>query len=296
MNPLSFAFYLLIILFSGKSFATAPLKAVVLKNENFQQRYLEVLDGKSPLEIENFVAKSHGSHLEIVEMIILQQALHFGGFTEKILFEPDEIANLGEITAIIDGTILMYGRSMWLQTSVDYQGSLYISEPVIKFGEFEAGLYFNAKDKAKINNARNDLDKLKVVANPRWLADWRALLNSPLIMVPFIGPWENMLAMVDANIVDVMLINFSVSQNLDLNFMGEKYQPINNVKVILPDSRHFVVSKNHPRGKEVFTALQRGLKIMRQNGKLRSLYQQAGVLNYRVKSWHIINKNMLVTP
>lgn len=296
MKPTSFVFSILIILFSSNSFASGSLKAVVLKNENFQQRYLEILDGKSPLEIEEFIPKSHGSHLEIVEMIILQQALHLGGFTEEIRFEPDEIANLCEISAIIDGSILMYGRSMWLQTSVDYQGSLYISEPVINYGEFEAGLYVNTKDKHLINTPIDELYKLKVIANPRWLADWRALLNSPMTIVHFIGPWENMLAMVDANIVDVMLINFSVSQNLNLTFMGKKYQPINNVKVILPDSRHFVVSKNHPRGEEVFTALQKGLKIMRQNGKLRLLYQQAGVLNNRVKNWHIINKDMLVNP
>ncbi|MEW6994957.1 hypothetical protein AADZ84_11890 [Colwelliaceae bacterium MEBiC 14330] len=296
MKSISFVFSILIILYTSNSAAADSLKAVVLKNENFQQRYLEILDGKSPLEIEKFVPKSHGSHLEIVEMIILQQALHYGGFTENILFEPDEVANLGEITAIIDGSILMYGRSMWLQTSVDYQGSLYISEPVINYGEFEAGLYVNSENKHLLNTPIGELDKLKVVANPRWLADWRALLNSPMTIVHFIGPWENMLAMVDANIVDVMLINFSVSQNLELNFMGKKYQPINNVKVILPDSRHFVVSKNHPRGKEVFTALQKGLKIMRRSGKLSSLYQQAGVLNYRVKDWPIINKDMLVTP
>ncbi len=296
MKSISFVFSILIILFTSHSAAADSLKAVVLKNENFQQRYLEVLDGKSPLEIEKFIPKSHGSHLEIVEMVILQQALHYGGFTEKILFEPDEIATLGEITAIIDGSILMYGRSMWLQTSVDYQGSLYISEPVINYGEFEAGLYVNTEDKHLLNTPISELDKLKIVSNPRWLADWRALLNSPMTIVNFIGPWENMLAMVDAKIVDVMLINFSVSQNLDLNFMGKKYRPINNIKVILPDSRHFVVSKNHPRGKEVFTALQKGLKIMRQNGKLRQLYQQAGVLNYRVKDWRIINQDMLVTP
>jgi len=270
------------------------IKAAVLKDENFQQRYQQVLGNLSPLEIEDFTPNSDGSHLEIIEMIILQQALHLGGLKEPIVFEPHDMANLGEIAPIVDGTILMFGRSMWLQTSVDYQGSLYISEPVIKYGEFEAGLYYNIANTDLKSVEIDALSQLKIVANPRWLADWRALLNSPMAMVNFIGPWENMLAMLDANIVDVMLVNFSVSNDLNMTFKGKQYQPINNLKVVLPDSRHFVVSKRHPRGKEVFEALQKGLTIMRKLGKIRKLYEQAGVINSKVKDWDIINKQMLV--
>lgn len=290
---INFCFIYLLLLLPNLVLAES-IKAAVLKDENFQQRYQQILGNLSPLEIENFTPKSDGSHLEIIEMIILQQALHLGGLKEPITFEPHNMANLGEIAPIVDGTILMFGRSMWLQTSVDYQGSLYISEPVIKYGEFEAGLYYNIQNKDLKETKIDDLPKLKVVANPRWLADWRALLNSPMIMVNFIGPWENMLAMLDANIVDLMLVNFSVSNDLNMTFKGKHYRPINNLKVVLPDSRHFVVSKRHPRGKEVFKALQTGLAIMRSSGKIRKLYEQAGVINAKVKNWDIINNQMLV--
>jgi hypothetical protein len=283
-----------ILLFIPGHIQANTLKAAVLKNENFQKRYNEVLGSLSPLEIENFIPKSDGSHLEIIEMIILQQALHLGGLKEPIKFEPHDMANLGEIAPIVDGTILMFGRSMWLQTSVDYQGSLYISEPVIKYGEFEAGLYYNIANKDLKDIKVDALSEFKIVANPRWLADWRALLNSPMTMVNFIGPWENMIAMLDANIVDLMLVNFSVSNDLNMIFKDKLYQPINNLKIVLPDSRHFVVSKRHPRGKEVFEALQKGLTIMRKLGKIRKLYEQAGVINSKVKNWDIINKQMLV--
>lgn len=283
-----------ILLFIPGHIQANTLKAAVLKNENFQKRYNEVLGSLSPLEIENFKPTSDGSHLEIIEMIILQQALHLGGLKEPIIFEPHDMANLGEIAPIVDGTILMFGRSMWLQTSVDYQGSLYISEPVIKYGEFEAGLYYNIANKDLKDIKIDALSEFKIVANPRWLADWRGLLNSPMTMINFIGPWENMIAMLDANIVDLMLVNFSVSNDLNMIFKDKLYQPINNLKIVLPDSRHFVVSKRHPRGKEVFEALQKGLTIMRKLGKIRKLYEQAGVINSKVKNWDIINKQMLV--
>ncbi len=272
------------------------VKAAVLKNENFQHRYQQILAGRTPLEVDEFHPISNGSHLEIVEMIILQQALHRGGLKEKVIFEPHPTANFGEIPSIVDGSILMYGRSMWLQDSVDYQGSLYISEPVIKYGEFEAGLYYNANKKSLSNTSLEQLSELKVVANPRWLADWRALLNSPMNMVNFIGPWVNMMAIVNAGIADTMLINFSVSQNLQLVFAEELYVPLNGLKVVLPDSRHFIVSKLHPKGKKVFNALQKGLKRMRQEGKIRSLYEQAGVFNNKVLDWKIVNEQMLMLP
>ncbi len=185
---------------------------------------------------------------------------------------------------------------MWMQTSADYQGSLYISEPVIEFGEFEAGLYFNAQLPHLEHTSYSELKKLKVVSNPRWNADWRALSNSPMVVQNFIGPWENMLAMVNANIVDVMLINFSLIRDLDLIFKGNLYRPIHGLKVVLPDSRHFVVSKRHPKGEVVFKALQKGLRIMREQGRIKRLYQQAGVFNQLVRDWKVVNKDMLDLP
>lgn len=291
--------YLIAVYFSLSSYdalASGKIKAAVLKDENFHERYIEALGGRNALEIDVFTPSSHGSHLEIVEMIILQQALHIGGLEESVIFEPHEIANLGEIASIVDGSILMYGRSMWMQTSADYQGSLYISEPVIEYGHFEAGLYFNTQASNLEQTSYAELEELKVVSNPRWNADWRALRNSPMSVQNFIGPWENMLAMVDAKIVDVMLINFSVSRDLDLIFGGKRYRPIKGLKVVLPDSRHFVVSKKHPKGKVVFQALEKGLRIMREQGKIRRLYQQAGVFNHLVQDWEVVNKNMLSWP
>jgi len=273
--------------------ASGDIKAAVLKDENFHERYLEALAGRSALDVDVFTPSSHGSHLEIVEMIILQQALHLGGLKEDVVFEPHEIANLGEIAAIVDGSILMYGRSMWMQTSADYQGSLFISEPVIEYGQFEAGLYYNPQATSLEHTPYDGLAELKVVSNPRWNADWRALSNSPMSVQNFIGPWENMLAMVDANIVDVMLINFSVSRDLNLIFNNNLYRPIHGLKVVLPDSRHFVVSKKHPKGRIVFQALQKGLRVMREEGKIQRLYQQAGVFNQLVRDWEVVNKNML---
>jgi len=58
----------------------------------------------------------------------------------------------------------------------------------------------------------------------------------------------------------------------------------------LNDSRHFVVSKKHPKGKETFIALQKGLTILRQRGTITKAFQDSGFFNQQVKNWPIINK------
>ena len=46
----------------------------------------QFLNGRDALSITDFTANTHGSHLEIVEMILLQQALYLGGETRPVEF------------------------------------------------------------------------------------------------------------------------------------------------------------------------------------------------------------------
>lgn len=266
----------------------------ILKSENFTSRYNEILNGRSALAVEEFTPLSAGSHLEIVEMILLQQALYLGGETRPVKFKGTESHNLNEYTDLISGDVLTLGRTLWFEDTIDFLGSLYVSEAVIPYGQYEAGFYVAKDNLAAQSMTIADLHKLKVVANPRWKADWRALKNTPVIINNFIGPWENMLAMVDAKIVDAMLVNFSVSPDLILRFAGKEFVPIPNLKVMLPDSRHFVVSKQHPEGKLIFEALEKGLVELNEQDKIARFYQQAGFINPQVKEWQLVNQAMVV--
>jgi hypothetical protein len=69
--------------------------------------------------------------------------------------------------------------------------------------------------------------------------------------------------------------------------------PINNLKMFLPDTRHFVVSKRHPEGKAVFQALNKGLEILRINGTIEKALKQSGFINEKVTDWQTINSQML---
>ena len=55
-------------------------------------------------------------------------------------------------------------------------------------------------------------------------------------------------------------------------------------------------SKNHPDGKRVFEALNKGIRIMRESGEIEKFYRQAGFINASVKDWAIANSSMMEKP
>jgi len=288
-----FVVIFLFVLLPNWCFAQIPLVVDIIHSENFTQRYYQFLNGRSPYEIKDFHASTKGSHVEIIEMILLQQALKLGGIDRPIIFNPKPSINILEYSDLIAGDSLVLARSVWHEDILNYRGSLFVSEPIVEFGEYEAGLYVAKRNVHLHNLNKQHLDKLTVVANPRWKVDWRALHNTDLNIVSFIGPWETMLEMVETNVVDAMLINFSVSSTLELNFENRLYVPVNNLKVFLPDSRHFVVSKRHPEGRAVFEALNKGLEILRSNGTIEKALKQSGFINEKVMDWQTINIQML---
>ncbi|CCQ10769.1 hypothetical protein PALB_16360 [Pseudoalteromonas luteoviolacea B = ATCC 29581] len=287
---------LFFIVCSFSVFSTTARTAIVvdvLSSENFSTRYQEFLDGKSPLDIQHFHPSTNGSHIEIIEMVLLQQALYLGGETRAVEFRPQPAVNSLEYDALIAGDSVLIGRSVWHQDIIELKGSLYVSEAIVDVGQYEAGLYVTKRNISLQDLPAERLDQITVVANPRWHSDWQALNNIDVNLISFIGPWETMLNMVENQVADAMLINFSVSESLSLNFEGREYVPIKNIKVLLPDSRHFVVSKRHPEGAVVAQALNKGLKILKERGVIERALRESGFINSQVKHWTSVNQHML---
>ncbi|KPH63738.1 hypothetical protein HJP15_03060 [Pseudoalteromonas sp. NEC-BIFX-2020_002] len=287
-------FLFLFLLFSSQLKAQQPLIIDIISSENFSERYTAFLNGRDVMDVTDFNPSTDGSHLEIVEMILLQQALYLGGETKKVVFRPQTWVNSTEFDSLIDGSSLMLARTIWHEDLLDYRGSLYVSDAVIEFGQYEAGLYVSVDNKRAQELKPSELNQLTVVVNPRWHVDWRALVNTPISVISYIGPWEDMLAMVETQVVDAMMINFSVSDHLDLNFEGKLFTPLKKLKVILPDTRHFAVSKAHPQGKQVAQALKRGLKVLTKRGVIKKALQQSGFINQQTIDWQVINQQMIV--
>lgn len=78
-----------------------------------------------------------------------------------------------------------------------------------------------------------------------------------------------------------------------LNYEGKHFTPIKNVKVVLPDTRYFIVSKTHPEGKKIIAALEKGLKILRHRGVIAKALKQSDFINEATSGWQIINQQMI---
>lgn len=101
--------------------------------------------------------------------------------------------------------------------------------------------------------------------------------------------WKFIVRMVDAKRGDFLLAPFQSTKDLSFVTEGVKLVPIQNLKVGLNGSRHFGISKNYKNSKEIFEALNKGIKILRKEGIIKKAYEQSGFFNENVKHWKKLN-------
>ncbi|NQZ80177.1 MAG: hypothetical protein HRT52_04090 [Colwellia sp.] len=273
--------------------AKQPVVEITVETDIYNYA-MEVLDGQSPLEINDFSGKN--SLRDVVEFILVQKALALGGSQIQFSF------TLGNYDArnaklLRDGLLLIGFDSIWLSQVKDLQDDVYISDEIIRKGEYWAGIYTSQenKKKMKINNVE-DFKRLSVVSSRHWLVDWQTLTAIAPKKLMHEDEWLGMAKLVDLGWIDVMLAPFTKNRPFSYQGDGYKIVAVDGVKISLNDSRHFVVSRKHPLGKETFIALQKGLKILRKQGVIDKAFRQAGFFNPHVKDWTIINQHLLNTP
>lgn len=257
------------------------------------QGYLDFVAGRQVDQIDNFAMQNEAGQREIVEMVLMQQALKKGGLHRPVHFKPLAKFYNRNIHELIKGRFLMSSDSVWFKDISEHANWLYITEAIIAKGQFEAGLYTSAKNMKAMRAKKADLVNLTAVSNPQWSADWSALTSIRLKEIESIGEWYYMVKLVDARMVDFMLAPFSSSEDLSINVENMRIVPIPKIKMILPDSRHFAVSKSHPDGRVVYEALNSGMKLLKEEGAIVKAYQEAGVFNQQVTKWKVANRHVL---
>lgn len=165
------------------------------------------------------------------------------------------------------------------------------SVPVIRRGEFEKGIYVLESNELllSLSNERIDLTKLRGVGISRWLYDWRILkkLTSNVIKTDYIPAIFSLLATQRA---DFTLMEFPAKNSLKVcSFNNHCLLPIQGIKVVVDNSRHFIVSKRSTNAKKYYQHLNNGLKHLRAKGKIQTFYEDIGLFNAHVSDWEIIN-------
>jgi hypothetical protein len=252
--------------------------------------YAQQVLGKESIEtIEHF--KHPHCLRDVVEFILVQKAIKLGGLELQYDFVLGDY-DARNIRLIQHGLLLISFDSIWLNEASQYESDVFISEPVIRNGEFYAGIYVAPKRITELKpKLAHGISELSFVTSEAWHTDVRTLTELQPKNLVIEADWLVMAKMVSNGWVDAMLAPFKSA--LPFNYQGRNYhiQAIEGYKIALQDSRHFVVSKKHPLGKQTFDALQKGLKQLRQSGYIERAYRECGFLNPSVDTWQEIKPN-----
>lgn len=238
--------------------------------------YVAFLAGRSPLSVSDFSGKR--VRRDVVDMIVAQQALRLGGFEYTFNYRVGKI-NFRNTRLLEQGKLLISFDTYWRADALILSEAVFVSDAVIRQGEYYAGIYSHP-DNTRVQSITSlaDMTALTAVSTPRWRSDWRTLQALPLKRIIKEDEWLSQARMVSMQWVDFMLMPLMPQYNnhYQLDNISLKAHP--HFVVQIKDSRHFVVSRNHPQGQQAFKALQKGLAKLREQGRIRAAYEQAGFI------------------
>ena len=271
------------------SFHTNPqTKALSIGvHEEGQKHVNKFLNGRDPIDIIDFGGPL--SYRDIIEQILLLQALKLGGFSDEI--ELINVDFYGRRVKLIEkGFLDMSATPLWYSDLLYSKEEIYISEPILKSGEFNVGLYVHHEMRELLEaKSLSDVQKMVAISNRDWKPFWQTLKELNLKAIIHSGQFISMTKMLVKKRGDFMLSPFYNTQDLSFVEGGEKFIPIPNMKISMSGTRHFVVSKHHPKAKQVIAAINNGLEILKNKGTIKKAYTQSGFFNEKVKNWQIIN-------
>lgn len=244
--------------------------------------YQTLLNGRDPLDITDF--SGPGSRRDVVEVILMQQALHRSGADFELRFKTEaDYANTLE--ALVEGTAIASATSAWRSDLAERWEELYITTAVIEQGQFEAGFYTPADNRSALEaETDTELRRLKGVSSRNWVIDWQTL-NAFGARVSHADSWGEMVDSVFSGQQDYLLAPFQQTEGLALRLDQGTLIPIPGVKIGLTGSRHFAISRAHPEGSYFNASLHLGLMRLKKAGIVTQAYEDAGFINRQVKEW-----------
>ena len=266
--------YLVSLFFVISSCAFSENVDVFVKDDVYVD-YLKFVNNRDVLTIDNFDGES--IRRDVVDIILAQQALAIGGFEHTFSLYPGRV-NFRNTKMMQSGQLLMSFDSYWLNDANKLTDSLYISLPVIRNGEYLAGIYTSHKNtKTLAIKTLADFQHLTAVSTPLWRTDWQTLERLQLKALIQENEWLSMARMVHKNWVDFILMPFNSTPDKSFTLKNISLIPVPNMAVLLKDSRHFVIGKKHPKSKEAISAMNIGLGKLRALGRINKAYTEAKV-------------------
>lgn len=279
------------LLFSCTASAETVISQVKIQAiPDILRAYHKVMAGRSIEEFSDYGEIGADGGRVVAELILLQQALFLGGCNCEIDFIEGSDYYSRNLKQMLTGELVLSSDTFWFGDLKRHQDKLFISTPVIASGEYEAGLYTTIKNDKALKISHEQLYQLVAVSNSQWSADWNTINSLPFKRIEDVNNWIAMVRLVDQGLVDVMLSVFLPTQDLVLSWQDIRLRPIPNIKVVLNDSRHFAVSREHPDGEKLFNSMNFGLRLLSRQGKIKEAYTKVGTFNQRVANWRVLNR------
>ncbi|SMF18425.1 hypothetical protein [Desulfovibrio gilichinskyi] len=256
-------------------------------NTSTEYNYQKLIEyrGGDPLSISDY--SSPYSSRPAISLLLLRQALHLGGIDADFVYIscPNPGRSLAEVKK---GHAIVYSSDMWEQ---DFDDSVYKTSPIIRRGEFQKGIYVKKGSPLLTStNVEDDLKNKIPLVEHTWTIDIALLKSFGFKDMQTAPKYDLLFKMINRNRADFTILEFPRTNDLTLQDKTGDLYPIPNAKIVLPYSRHFMVSKINPQGKRVYEALEKGLEILRKNGTIERALRQSGVINDKVKNWKIAFK------
>jgi hypothetical protein len=266
---------LIFTLFCITQYAYARNKSVLIYiRDDVYIDYLKFVADRDISSIDNFSGEV--IRRDVVDMIIAQQALKLGGFNHRFSYAPGKV-NFRNTKMLQNGQLLISFDSYWQRDALAIEDKVYISDEVVRNGEYIAGIYTSPENSKTLAVKKlSDLTELTAISTPKWRTDWKTLQQLPLKSLTQEDSWLSMVRMVNIQWIDFILMPFNSTPDQSFTMDKVHLVPVKNIGVVLKDSRHFVISKAHPKGQEASIAINKGLKILRKQGAIVKAYQQAG--------------------
>ncbi len=265
----------------------AKTSAVVAVLPDIHRDYLLFLDNRDIKDVDHYGGKN--ARRDVIELVLMQQALLLGGFTEPLQF-VDEENYFRSIRNVIDGKTLSISGTIWYSDLIAQQDQLYISAPIVQEGQFVVGLYTAAHNqRALASKTLAQLTQLKVATSRQWKPDLETLQYLGFDKIMYTPNWINIARMLNAGRVDITLSPVASTPDKKIHVDGITLVPIEGIKIAISGSRHWPVSKKHPLGTEFYRALNAGVAQLRNAGTIERAYRESGFFHPELEEWVLLN-------
>ncbi|AIY66058.1 hypothetical protein [Pseudoalteromonas piratica] len=232
--------------------------------------------GRDLHEIKSFTG--YRMRRDVVDMVLALQALKIGGFDKRFNYQVGKVT-LRNTNILERGKQLLSFDTYWYADAEKIAEYAYISEPVFRKGEYLAGVFAHPENRKVFTiDSLEDFSSFTSISTPRWHADWQTLSSLKLKKLYQDDEWLQQIRAVDKKWADFVLLPFMPALNNHYKLHSLELLAVPGIALTFNDSRHFVVSKKHPDGEAAFNALQKGLRELAKQNRIKKAYIEAGFI------------------